>query len=553
MTLYRYPKDYNIFLLFLDIVSRSQQDSLIYNGLMQKTMLLGRSKMLDSAVFYSHRLYDLASKNLDTIYMIKASIKLGIYHKNNNEYTKAFQYHNEAFKISRLFNDSLGAGKSLLQMSNIQDMLGDYLGSKTTATDGLRYVENTSDLRSLSGLYHIISVANRQQKNYEEAFRYNKLALALNTDSVSQKKNGAKNVLIFKNTQANILADLEKYTEAISIFSKLVSDSIIQKDKREYARVLGNLGYVQWLQDKHNKNSEALLLNALKINQEINDVEGLIASNIYLTKFYFEKDKIKALKHAEATYQSAKKMRNLILILEALGFVFKLKEDVVEEARVYDKVHHQLQEINQSNREIYAITKYENEKLTTENVVLRVENNKKAIKVLVISLLLAISLGGVGYYYYKQYLYKKRFLQLLDAKTIKNGKPSINKDKNTITPAISQEALEHLLTQLELFEQKEGYLKTNINAKDLAKSFDSNSSYLSMVVNTYKEKSFSQYINDLRIDFAIKRLRSDATFRKYTIKAIAQELGFNSSESFAKKFYKKTGIYPSYFVKKLEE
>ena len=35
--------------------------------------------------------------------------------------------------------------------------------------------------------------------------------------------------------------------------------------------------------------------------------------------------------------------------------------------------------------------------------------------------------------------------------------------------------------------------------------------------------------------------------------AIAQEVGFNNSESFSKAFYKKTGIYPSYFIKQLEK
>ncbi|WP_159025502.1 AraC family transcriptional regulator [Aquimarina sp. Aq78] len=42
-------------------------------------------------------------------------------------------------------------------------------------------------------------------------------------------------------------------------------------------------------------------------------------------------------------------------------------------------------------------------------------------------------------------------------------------------------------------------------------------------------------------------------YRKYTVQAIAQEIGFNNSEAFSKAFYKKTGIYPSYFIKKLEK
>ena len=38
-----------------------------------------------------------------------------------------------------------------------------------------------------------------------------------------------------------------------------------------------------------------------------------------------------------------------------------------------------------------------------------------------------------------------------------------------------------------------------------------------------------------------------------TIKAIANEMGFNTTEAFSKSFYKSTGIYPSFFIKQLEK
>ncbi|TSE02779.1 helix-turn-helix domain-containing protein [Aquimarina algiphila] len=437
-------------------------------------------------------------------------------------------------------------------MANIQTSLGDFSGSKTTAIDGVRYLEKTADLRNLAGLYHIISVANKESKRYDEARRYNERALALGKDSFSINTIGIKNILIFKNTKALILTGEGEYQEAIRLLKTLESDTILQQDKNEYARVLSNLGYVQWLENKENKNSVKLLLKAKIIREEMNDASGLIASNIDLTKFYFEKDKTKALYHAEAAYKNAKIRRNLVSMIEALGYIFKLKENVSKEAIVYDQIHHKLQEINQKNREIYAVTKYENEKLTNKNVILTKEKDKLTDQAWIISLLLVVSMTGVGYYYYRQQIYKKRFIQLLGKDENKNTIKTSAIYKTGVSSSISEEALEHLLTQLQQFEDQKGYLTPNINAKDLAKSFGSNSSYLSIVINTYKQKSISQYINDLRIGFAIDKLQSDATFRKYTIKAIAKDVGFNSSEIFAKKFYKNTGIYPSYFIKKLE-
>jgi AraC-like DNA-binding protein len=35
--------------------------------------------------------------------------------------------------------------------------------------------------------------------------------------------------------------------------------------------------------------------------------------------------------------------------------------------------------------------------------------------------------------------------------------------------------------------------------------------------------------------------------------AIAEEIGFNNAQTFSSAFYKKTGIYPSYFINQLNK
>ncbi len=190
-------------------------------------------------------------------------------------------------------------------------------------------------------------------------------------------------------------------------------------------------------------------------------------------------------------------------------------------------------------QQLIADLKQENTKISTQNII--------------ISILLGLSILGIVYYYYRQRVYKKRFLKLLAEK---NNADQKKDDPNHDPPgagSINTETVNKLLDKLQQFEEKQDYLQQGLNAKDLAKSFGSNSSYLSKVVNTFKEKNFTHYINDLRIDFVVGRLQTDNRFRKYTVKAIAHEIGFNNSEAFAKAFYKKTGIYPSYFIKELEK
>ncbi|MBQ0732954.1 sensor histidine kinase [Aquimarina celericrescens] len=411
---------------FLEIAKFYEQDSMIYNGLMQKTWLLSKAKMYDSAIAHSHKLYDFAKFNRDTSYMLKAYIKLGIYHKKNNAFTEAFKYYNEAFKISRKTKDSLCASKNLLQMSYIQSLLGDYSGSKTTAVDGVKFAEKTSSLKNLSGLYHIISVANLEQKNHREALKYNSLALMLGKDSLALKSIQLNNILKYENTRALILADTMNYKDATKILTELANDSIVKANKYEYSRVLGNLGYILWLQNNRNKRSEKLLLNSLEIREDINDKEGLISGNIYLTKYYENDNETKALSYAEAAYRNALDLKSLTSIIEALGYIFKLKENVQEEAKIFNETYHKLNEINQNNREIYAVTKYENENLTNENLKLETDNAKLEIEkakeereniIYLLSTIILILSGGFVVYLLQQKHKRERIRDVFNAET----------------------------------------------------------------------------------------------------------------------------------------
>jgi len=75
---------------------------------------------------------------------------------------------------------------------------------------------------------------------------------------------------------------------------------------------------------------------------------------------------------------------------------------------------------------------------------------------------------------------------------------------------------------------------------------------LSHYINHYEKKKFTDYINDLRIEYTIEKIKLDKKFRIYTIKAISESVGFSNPVSFSQAFYKKTGIKPSYFIKKMK-
>ncbi len=118
---------------------------------------------------------------------------------------------------------------------------------------------------------------------------------------------------------------------------------------------------------------------------------------------------------------------------------------------------------------------------------------------------------------------------------------------------INPETTQQILDGLKKLEDQNYYLHPACSAHNVAKRIKTNTTYLSKVINAEFGKNFSTYINDLRINHAIVRLKQDSKFRSYTISSIATELGYKSADSFTKYFKKDTGLLPSFYIKKLNE
>lgn len=171
-----------------------------------------------------------------------------------------------------------------------------------------------------------------------------------------------------------------------------------------------------------------------------------------------------------------------------------------------------------------------------------------------------ISLGLVFSLYYlskaqkEKNLYEKRFRTLMEKpRNEVIPENTIIEGNKTRLFDLPKDIEKDLLKKLATFEKEQGYLVMNLKLTDLAKQFDTNSSYLSKTINHFKDKNFSQYLNDLRIAYVLNHLKEDKKYRKYTIRAIAEEIGFSNAESFAKAFYNQTGLQPSYFIKKIKD
>ena len=187
-----------------------------------------------------------------------------------------------------------------------------------------------------------------------------------------------------------------------------------------------------------------------------------------------------------------------------------------------------------------------------EQLISKLKKEKKnySISLFISGVVIILIIFYVSWILYKQKIYRKRLESLLQREQEKPQYPPTVKKDNL---DIRDEIVEDIINKLYNFEKEQGFIKPEVTMQVLASDFNTNTRYLSKIINHYKNKNFSNYINDLRINYAIERLKSDKQFKKYTIKAIAQECGFNTSESFANAFFKNTGIMPSFFIKNIEK
>ncbi|WP_109301156.1 AraC family transcriptional regulator [Aquimarina sp. AU474] len=307
---------------------------------------------------------------------------------------------------------------------------------------------------------------------------------------------------------------------------------------------------------------------ALPTMIEYEDVSNTLDSYFYLGKSYYElKNKEKAIFYFKKTDSVLETLNSTpqykhIKTYEYLKDYYKSINDLNGQNKYLNKLNSVLD--NYLNDQIFISKKvkedYDIPLLLEEQQILikklSKNNNTYMIGILVLAILLLVSGSLIYYQYKKRQLYRIRFEQLTsDIKSndhikITNQNKPITKDNELKVP---EKHVTYILAKLEEFEQNRDYLRMGLSSQSLADTIETNVKYLSLVINHYKNKSFSSYLNELRITYAVKELQENSTLQKFTIKAIANEFGYNSSETFSNAFYKQVKIKPSYFIKELRK
>ena len=145
---------------------------------------------------------------------------------------------------------------------------------------------------------------------------------------------------------------------------------------------------------------------------------------------------------------------------------------------------------------------------------------------------------------------------------ISNSELNINfpKPKNSFDleyynkiPGLNPLIVENILNQLEHFEKENKFLDNQVSKTLLSEILNTNPTYLSRIINVYKGKNVSIYINDLRLEYIIDLMKNDAKYLNMDVKELAYLSGFTNTQNFSDNFQRKFEIKPSYFIKMMKE
>lgn len=144
--------------------------------------------------------------------------------------------------------------------------------------------------------------------------------------------------------------------------------------------------------------------------------------------------------------------------------------------------------------------------------------------------------------------------EVKSAKSSKGNSSSKTIKSNTKSEQRPMDAskVQDLLVKLEKLEQTNFFLHKDCTLHSTAKKLKTNTSYLSKIINTHLSKTFVTYINELRINYAVVELKNNKRLRAYSIKAIAEEIGYKNADAFSRYFKAETGISPSVYIKKIK-
>lgn len=484
---------------------------------------------------------------------------------------KALSYANEALKIALERNYNKSAAIIFSNISLMYIKMGDYEKANEYNYSALRVFQDLKDTLQIARSKLNIGLVNIMLKDYEKAL--------LNITQARDEFRIIDNQQGYSISLTNIgliYIKLEDYKLALSYFFEAVQIDERNNDVYGIASNFTSIGEVYY--NLGNLEKALQFLNqAHELCHRLDDKSGLAAVYYKMARVFTIKDELsKALVYCnlsirlyEETNEPVSKknaLEQLSLIHQKLGN-YQLALKIFREAST---LKDSLFNIDKAAKISMIEEKYINEKLSNDNLKLRYSSEIQQVKldgqkslnrtylialiILFLAMLIIIVQFRKKNLAYK-FITKKNLDLIKKEQELKKTKEQmlsmteIDRNKSRLDP----DEKESILQRMEkLLEKDQIFTRSDLTIEKLAHRLSTNRTYLSQIINEVFCKSYSNFINEYRVNHAMKMLSDPIIGTKYTIDAIARESGFNSISNFNMVFKKFSGVTPSIFIKNID-
>jgi len=279
----------------------------------------------------------------------------------------AFYQFNKSKTLFESLKDSANITYVLIRMAAIQQINGDYYGSKETITEALPYAPDK--FNNIPVINNYLGVADKELSLYNDAILYYKKSIQSYKDPID-KLSPLSNI-------AALYIHQKKYDEAIFILEFILKFISNQKEKPEVtskSKYLDNLGYA-YFKKRLDEKGLNLMNESLVIRKDINDNYGSIESYLHLADYYSKKDLKKSDEHALAAYDISTKLNSVDERLEALQILISNDNSPKTNKYIqhYFSLNDSIIKVRNNFKNKFAKIKYDSQKEKDENEKLRLE------------------------------------------------------------------------------------------------------------------------------------------------------------------------------------
>lgn len=321
----------------------------------------------------SKELYNLSTEANDTTGMARGLSYIGDYYYSKFRNDSAYYYYSKAEKIYFKTNNIKDVLWLKLYKANILFYEKDFSGCETAVINILKLAKNQQNNRLIYDCYITLGNALEGLNNNEKALEYYEKAFLL-----IEKLDQDNQYYLLKAQTYNYIGKIyqkkfnhEKAIEYFNMALRLETEKTLL-----YANLMNNIGYSNF--KLGNTVSIFYLKKALKIRDSLQNIPGLVASNINLSKYYLEKqDTISALEYSRNARKKAhdnKIYEDELVALELLAKMDHKKS--LNYTKSYISLSDSLQNIERATRNKFARIEFETDEILSEKNSIAAEKEK---------------------------------------------------------------------------------------------------------------------------------------------------------------------------------